>query len=80
MARQLRQHWPQTRMIVRADSGFCREKLNALVRAAGSGVWAGVCPQLQVREIIAPQMAQAKRHCEQTQQPARGSANSLTRR
>jgi hypothetical protein len=72
MVQQLRQRWPQTRMIVRADSGFCREELmHWCEQQQGVEYVLGFARNSKLREIIEPQMAQAKRHCEQTQQPAR---------
>ena len=43
---QLRQRWPQTRMVLRADSGFCREESDGLVRGQPGGlpVWLGAQP------------------------------------
>lgn len=69
---QIRRRWPQTRMIVRADSGFCREELMRWCEEQpGVGYVLGFARNSKLREIIEPQMAQAQRQWEQTQKPAR---------
>lgn len=72
IVQQIRQRWPQTVIIVRADSGFCREELMS---------WCEQQPQVEfvlgfarngkLREIIEPQMAQATAEAKKKGQPAR---------
>lgn len=69
---QIRQRWPQTRMIVRADSGFCREELmHWCEEQPGVEYVLGFARNSKLRAIIEPQMAEAQRQCQQTQKPAR---------
>lgn len=69
---QIRQRWPQTRIVVRADSGFCREELmHWCEEQQGVAYVLGFARNSKLRTMIAPQMAQAQRQCQETQKPAR---------
>jgi Transposase DDE domain group 1 len=69
---QIRQRWPNTLMIVRADSGFCREELmHWCEKEKGVEYVLGFARNSKLREIIEPQMAEAKRQWEQTKKPVR---------
>jgi hypothetical protein len=72
VVQQIRQRWPQTLMIVRADSGFCREELmHWCEEQKGVEYVLGFARNPKLREIIEPQMAEVKRRYEETQKPAR---------
>ena len=72
IVQQIRQRWSQTLIIVRADSGFCREEVMS---------WCEQQPQVdfvvgfarngKLREIIEPQMAAATAEAKKQGQPAR---------
>lgn len=72
VVQQIRQRWPQTLIVVRADSGFCREELmHWCEEQKGVEYVVGFARNSKLREIIEPQMAEAQRQWEQTQKAAR---------
>jgi len=72
VVQQIRQRWPSTLIIVRADSGFCREELmHWCEEQKGVEYVLGFARNPKLREILEPQMAEAKRQWEQTSKPAR---------
>jgi hypothetical protein len=72
IVQQIRQRWPNTLIIVRADSGFCREELmHWCEQEKGVEYVLGFARNSKLREIIEPQMAEAKHQWEQSQKPAR---------
>jgi hypothetical protein len=67
----IRAAWPETEIILRADSGFCREELMKWCEDNGVGYVFGFARNDKLRQIIAPQMEQAARQHAQTGEPAR---------
>ena len=61
IVKQLRQAWPQVRMILRADSGFCREELMSWCEANGVEYVFGLARNSRLRGLIEWQMAEVKR-------------------
>ena len=59
---QLRAKWPKVRMVLRGDSGFCREELMAWCEAQESPVdfLFGLARNQRLQKIIAKQMHEAK--------------------
>jgi hypothetical protein len=57
---QLRQRWPQTRMVLRADSGFCREELMGWCEANQVDYLFGLARNQRLQKIIGAQMQQAR--------------------
>ena len=57
---QLRQRWPQTRMVLRADSGFCREELMGWCEANKVDYLFGLARNQRLQKIIGAQMQQAR--------------------
>ncbi|MCU1294582.1 MAG: transposase [Bryobacterales bacterium] len=57
--RQIQQNWPQVRIILRADSGFCREPLMSWCEANGVDYVFGFARNERLRRIIEPEMQQA---------------------
>src|ERR1700759_2267335 len=59
---QLRAKWPQVRIVLRADSGFCREELMAWCEAAENQVdfLFGLARNSRLQKIIGQQMHQAR--------------------
>jgi hypothetical protein len=57
---QLRQRWPQTRMVLRADSGFCREELMGWCEANKVDYLFGLARNRRLQKIIGAQMQQAR--------------------
>jgi len=68
---QLRKRWPEVRVIVRADSGFCREEMMAWCEANRVDFLLGLARNSRLQKIIVPQMQEAKAEQEKTLRPAR---------
>jgi hypothetical protein len=72
IVQQIRQRWPETLMIVRADSGFCREELmHWCEEQKGVEYVLGFARNSKLRAMIGPQMAEVERQCRETQKAAR---------
>ena len=67
----IRARWPQTRMVLRADSGFCREPLMAWAEANGVEYVFGLARNTRLVRAIGAEMQQARAEAETTGQPAR---------
>jgi hypothetical protein len=63
--------WPTVRIILRADSGFCREELMKWCEDHGVDYVVGFARNQRLRRRIEPQIAQAAQLHQQTGQPAR---------
>jgi len=57
---QLRQRWPKTRIVLRADSGFCREELMAWCETNKVDYLFGLARNQRLSRIIGAQMQQAR--------------------
>jgi hypothetical protein len=68
---QLRRHWPAVEIILRADSGFCRDELMKWCEDHGVCYVFGLARNPLLRRIIAPQMARAERRQRKTGRAAR---------
>jgi len=68
---QIRRQWPEVQIILRADSGFCREPLMAWCEAQHVDYVFGLARNERLEAEIADQLAQAQSEHEQSQQPAR---------
>jgi hypothetical protein len=68
---QIRAHWKTTRILVRADSGFCREELMAWCEEHQVDYVLGLARNERLRKKIARQLRQAKQQHRQTGKPAR---------
>jgi hypothetical protein len=68
---QIRQRWPKVKIILRADSGFCREELMAWCEAEHVDYVFGLARNQRLEAEIRELMAQAQSEHEQTQQAAR---------
>jgi hypothetical protein len=68
---QLRTSWPKTRIILRADSGFCREELMTWCEANNVHYLFGLAKNARLVKQIGKQLAAAKTESEKTGQPAR---------
>jgi len=68
---RLRVSWPQTRIIVRGDGGFCREDLMAWCEVHTVDYVLGMPKNSRLKGIIAEAMAQAKSQYEATDHAAR---------
>ena len=57
---QVRERWPRTRIVLRADSGFCREELMAWSEANKVDYLFGLARNKRLQKIIGAQMQQAR--------------------
>lgn len=71
IVRQIRAQWPKVRIIVRADSGFCREELMAWCESRRVDYVFGFARNERLRRKIAPVLRQAKQEHARTGKPAR---------
>ena len=69
--KQVRESWPEVKIILRADSGFCRESLMSWCEAHQVDYVFGFARNERLRRIIEPEMQQAAVLHRQTGQPAR---------
>ena len=67
----IRRHWPQVQIIVRADSGFCREHVMRWCEDNGVDYLLGLAKNRRLLRIVGGAMHAAKLQYEQTKQPAR---------
>lgn len=68
---QIRTAWPNVKIIVRGDSGFCRNELMSWCESQGVDFVFGMARNQKLRRIIGAQMHQATQQWNQTGQPAR---------
>jgi Transposase DDE domain group 1 len=68
---QVRQRWPDVEIVLRADSGFCREELMAWCECNRLGYVLGLARNQRLRAEIDQQMAEAKALCESSGKAAR---------
>jgi hypothetical protein len=68
---RLRQCWPGVEVVVRGDSGFCREHLMAWCEAHGVGYVFGLAKNARLLRALGPGLAQAEALYRQTGQAAR---------
>jgi Transposase DDE domain group 1 len=71
IVKQIRRSWPEVKIILRADSGFCREPLMNWCEANQVDYVFGFARNERLRRIIDPQMQQAAELHRQTGQAAR---------
>jgi DDE family transposase len=70
---QLRASWPQVKIVLRADSGFCREERMAWCEAEENKVDSlfGLARNSRLQKIVGKQMHEAKAEHERTEKAAR---------
>jgi len=68
---QIRCAWPEVRIVVRGDSGFCREELMAWCEAEDVDYLLGLAKNERLKAAIAEQMQEAAAQYQQTGRPAR---------
>jgi len=71
MVKQIRERWPKVRMILRADSGFCREELMAWCEQNRVEYVFGLARNSRLQRKIVPQLREAKQQHEKTGKAAR---------
>jgi hypothetical protein len=68
---QIRLQWPDVRIIVRGDSGFCREPLMAWCEANQVQYLFGLAKNARLQRILGKELYEAKLQFEATGQPSR---------
>src|SRR6266487_3341594 len=68
---QIREAWPKVRIILRADSGFCRNELMGWCENHGVDYVFGLARNKRLRRIIGREMHEAEEQWKQTGKPAR---------
>ncbi|HEV2186903.1 MAG TPA: IS1380 family transposase [Stellaceae bacterium] len=68
---QIRRRWPRVRILLRADSGFCREDLMAWCEAHRVDYLFGLARNARLEAEIAAELGAAQAEAERTGQPAR---------
>jgi hypothetical protein len=71
LVQQLRQAWPEVKIILRGDSGFCRNELMSWCEAKGVDYALGLPRNQRLRRIIGREMWEAGEEQKKTGQPAR---------
>ncbi len=71
MIKRIRLSWPQTRIIVRGDGGFCRDDLMDWCETHGIDYVLGMPKNSRLKTILGDEMAQAKSLYEATDNAAR---------
>lgn len=71
IVRQIRARFPEVEIILRADSGFCRDELLTWCEQEGVSYVVGFARNERVRGMIAGEMEEAARRQKQTGEPAR---------
>ena len=68
---QIRARWPRVRIVLRADSGFCREELMGWCETHGVHYVFGLARNARLRRKIAAEMRQAREEHRRTGKPTR---------
>ena len=66
IVRQIRAMWPQVRIVVRGDSGFCREELMAWCEAEGVDYVLGLAKNERLKAQIKKELQKAERQYQET--------------
>jgi Transposase DDE domain group 1 len=72
---QIRARWPKTIIVIRGDSGFCRDDLMTWCEANDVQYVLGLAANTRLVRKLAPEMRKAKRKAKRTNQPARAFAD-----
>jgi hypothetical protein len=68
---QIRAAWPEVKVTIRADSGFCRDPILFWCEAHGVDYVVGLAQNKRLLAMITAQQEQARQEFEQTKEPAR---------
>jgi hypothetical protein len=71
IVKQIRSTWPEVKIIVRGDSGFCRQNLMEWCEANGVDFVFGLARNKRLAKIIGGELHQAEQQWQQTGKPAR---------
>ncbi|WP_419605910.1 IS1380 family transposase, partial [Thiolapillus sp.] len=68
---QIRARWPKTRIIIRADVGFCRDAIMAWCETNDVGYVLGLARNKRLQRALGKEMEEARLACERTGEAAR---------
>jgi hypothetical protein len=68
---QIRRTWPAVKILIRGDSGFCREPIMAWCEAHGVDYLLGLAQNTRLLELITEPSEQARQEHQRTGEPAR---------
>jgi hypothetical protein len=68
---RIRQAWPEVKVTIRADSGFCREAIMTWCEANGVDYVLGLAQNTRLKAMIAAEQEQARQEFERTERPSR---------
>ena len=68
---QVRERWPETSIVIRADSGFCRDDLMTWCEVNNVQYVLGLAGNSRLVRNLAPEMRKARRRAKRSGQPAR---------
>ena len=68
---KIRTRWPETRIVIRADSGFCRERIMAWCELNNVDYVLGLAKNQRLKREVAAELEQAGAIYRQSHQPAR---------
>jgi len=71
IVRQIRERWPKVKIVIRADSGFCREEIMSWCEQNNVDYVLGLAKNPRLKSAIEDELNQAKELFEQTGHPAR---------
>ncbi len=71
LVEQIRARWPQVKIIVRADSGFCRDALLSWCEENGIQYIVGLAKNSRLEGMLEPTLQEARKRQEETQKPVR---------
>ncbi len=68
LVQRIRQDWPQTKIVIRADSGFCRQTMLNWCDRNNVNYVLGIARNKNLQKLLAPLMETAKELFEETQE------------
>ncbi len=68
---QLRRRWPKTRIVIRGDSGFCRDAIMSWCEANDINYLVGLARNQRLKRALGREMAEAEAECRETGKAAR---------
>ena len=71
MVKQIRRRWPDVEIWIRADSGFCRDKILSWCKKKNVGYIVGLGRNPRLQRAIEAEMEASRKQCESSGKPAR---------
>jgi len=71
IVKQIRIEWPDVQIVIRGDSGFCRDNIMSWCEANGVDFILGLAKNARLKRILGKELHEAKQQFEATGEPAR---------